>query len=96
MAFSIFVEKNNYLKWVSIFLITLKRMLRLLVKNLALNLILRIWLNSNINMLFILVNVECREKNCSDDYHGESARRISERIIYHGGKDKKSIFLCKL
>ena len=42
MAFSIFVEKNNYLKWVSIFLITLKRMLRLLVKNLALNLILRI------------------------------------------------------
>ena len=40
-------------------------------------------------MLFILVNVECREKNCSDDYHGESARRISERIIYHGRKDKK-------
>ena len=32
----------------------------------------------------------CPEQNCSDNYLGESARRISERIIGHGGRDKKS------
>ena len=39
-------------------------------------------------MLFILVNVQNR--TCTDNYLGESARRISERVIDHGGRDKKS------
>ena len=33
---------------------------------------------------------KCPEQNCTDNYLGESARRISERIIDHGGWDKKS------
>ena len=32
----------------------------------------------------------CPEENCSDSYIGESARRISERIIDHNGRDQKS------
>ena len=30
------------------------------------------------------------EQNCTDNYLGESARRISKGIIDHGGQDKKS------
>ena len=30
------------------------------------------------------------EQNCTDNYLGESARRISERIIDHDGRDQKS------
>ena len=33
---------------------------------------------------------KCPEQNCTDNYFGESARRISERIIDHSGRDKKS------
>ena len=33
---------------------------------------------------------KCPEQNCTDDYLRESARRISERIIDHGGRDQKS------
>ena len=33
---------------------------------------------------------KCPEQNCTDDYLRESARRISERIIDHGGRDRKS------
>ena len=35
---------------------------------------------------------KCPEQNCTDNYLGESARRISERIIDHGSRDKKSFF----
>ena len=33
---------------------------------------------------------KCPEQNCIDNCLGESARRISERIIDHGGRDQKS------
>ena len=33
---------------------------------------------------------KCPEQNCTDNYLGESARRVSEGIIDHGGRDKKS------
>ena len=33
---------------------------------------------------------KCPEQNCTNNYLGESARRISERIIDYGGRDKKS------
>ena len=32
---------------------------------------------------------KCPEQNCTDNYLGESARRVSEGIIDHGGRDKK-------
>ena len=32
----------------------------------------------------------CAEYNCSENYIGESGHRISERIIYHNGRDQKS------
>ena len=32
----------------------------------------------------------CPENNCSDNYVGESAHRISERIIDHNGRDQNS------
>ena len=35
----------------------------------------------------------CPENNCSDNYVGESARRISERIIDHSGRDQNSHLL---
>ena len=35
----------------------------------------------------------CPEQNCDDNYLGETARRISERIIDHGGRDCKSHLL---
>ena len=31
---------------------------------------------------------ECPEESCSDDYVGETARCISEKVIDHGGRDK--------
>ena len=45
---------------INTFLITLRRKLHLLVKNLALNSMLRIGPNLNTNMLFILINVQDR------------------------------------
>ena len=33
---------------------------------------------------------KCPEGNCEDSYLGETARRISERIIDHNGRDKNS------
>ena len=42
-------------------------------------------------MLRIGPNVgKCPEQNCTDNYLGKSARRISERITAHGGRDQKS------
>ena len=37
--------------------------------------------------------VKCPEKTCSENYHGETARRIDERVLEHVGKDKKSHML---
>ena len=31
--------------------------------------------------------MKCSAENCSDDYIGESARRIIERVKDHGGRD---------
>ena len=38
----------------------------------------------------IIYLATCPEDNCSENYIGKSGRRISERIIDHNGKDKKS------
>ena len=32
----------------------------------------------------------CPEDNCLENYRGESARRISERVIDHNDRDQKS------
>ena len=34
--------------------------------------------------------MKCLAENCPDDYIGESARRIIERVKDHGGRDTKS------
>ena len=34
--------------------------------------------------------MKCSAENCSDDYIGESARRIIERVKDHGRRDTKS------
>ena len=34
--------------------------------------------------------MKCSAENCLDDYTGESARRIIERVKDHGGSDTKS------
>ena len=37
------------------------------------------------------VNIgKCLKSNCSDNYVGESTRRISERMIDHSGRDQNS------
>ena len=33
------------------------------------------------------------EKTCSENYVGETARRVNERVLEHAGKDKKSHML---
>ena len=38
----------------------------------------------------IIYLAPCPEDNCSENYIGESGRRISERIIDHNGRDQKS------
>ena len=38
----------------------------------------------------IIYQVKCSVENCSDDYIGESARRIIERVKDHSGRDTKS------
>ena len=38
----------------------------------------------------IIYQVNCSAENCSDDYIGESARGIIERVEDHGGRDTKS------
>ena len=37
--------------------------------------------------------VKCSEKTCPENYLGETTRRISERVLEHTGKDKKSHML---
>ena len=38
----------------------------------------------------IIYQVKCLAENCSDDYIGESARHVIERVKDHGGRDTKS------
>ena len=38
----------------------------------------------------IIYLAACSQDNCSENYIGESGRRISERIIDHNGRDQKS------
>ena len=35
----------------------------------------------------LIYHAKCPEPTCIDDYVGESARRITERIKYHNGRD---------
>ena len=41
----------------------------------------------------IIYQVKCSAENCLNDYIGESARRIIERVKYNGGRDTKSHLL---
>ena len=34
--------------------------------------------------------VKCPEKTCSENYLGDTARSINDRVLKHAGKDKKS------
>ena len=38
-------------------------------------------------------HVKCAEESCNDDYVGETARRISEWVLDHNGRDKNSHIL---
>ena len=40
--------------------------------------------------------VKCTEKTRSENYLGETARKINERVIEHAGKDKKSHTCCDI
>ena len=44
--------------------------------------------NNDLNYL-----VKCSEKTCSENYLGETARSINERVLEHAGKYKKSHML---
>ena len=37
----------------------------------------------------LVYHTDCPVENCNDDYVGETARRISEKVIDHRGRDKK-------
>ena len=39
---------------------------------------------------YVIYFGKCPEQNCTDNYFLEFARRISKRIIDHGGRDKTS------
>ena len=38
----------------------------------------------------LIYHVKCPTENCKEDYVGEVARRLGERIIDHAGRDTKS------
>ena len=38
----------------------------------------------------IVYYVKWPESQCSEDYTGETKRRLSERVLYHNGRDAKS------
>ena len=41
----------------------------------------------------VIYHEKCPAENCVDDYIGETARRVNERIIDHTGKDTNSRLL---
>ena len=41
----------------------------------------------------MVYHVKCAEESCNDDYVGEMARGISERVLNHSGRDKNSHIL---
>ena len=41
----------------------------------------------------LIYYVKCLEESCTDDYIGESGRRVIERVKYHNGRDKSSHIL---
>ena len=41
----------------------------------------------------LLYHANCAEGSCNDDYVGETAKRISERVLDHSGRDKNSHIL---
>ena len=41
----------------------------------------------------IVYYVRCPESQCPEDYTGETARRLSERVLDHNGRDAKSHLL---
>ena len=41
----------------------------------------------------LVYHAKCAEESCNDDYVGETARRISERVLDHSGRDKNSHIL---
>ena len=41
----------------------------------------------------LVYRAKCVEESCNDDCGGETARRISERVLDHSGRDKKSPIL---
>ena len=41
----------------------------------------------------LLQNAKCAQESCNDDYVGETARRISKRVLDHSARDKNSHIL---
>ena len=41
----------------------------------------------------LVYHTKCAEESCNDDYVGETARRISERVLDDSGRDKNSHIL---
>ena len=41
----------------------------------------------------LIYQVKCPEESCTDDYIGESGRRVIERVKDHNGRDKLSHIL---
>ena len=41
----------------------------------------------------LVYHVKCAEKSCNDDYVGQMARRIFERVLDHNERDKNSLIL---
>ena len=60
------------------------------VKNLYLSSTSKTKQNQNNDLTYL---GKCPEKTCSENYLGETARRIKERVLEHAGKDKKSHML---
>ena len=49
--------------------------------------------NVNEHQHDIVCYVKCPERQCSEDYTGETARRLSKRVLDHNGRDTKSYLL---
>ena len=40
----------------------------------------------------VVYKIKCPDENCTETYIGETERRVFERVMDHGGRDKK--FRC--